>query len=183
MSVPFKTFLFGLFGTIIVIVLFNILLELSGFGGRGNNRVFESLDHVGSIASEDVEKQKAMFLGSSVTQVSFSPYEFDRKLGENGIEMRSYNYGFGGLNPKIQEIFSRQFIQNFKDGNDQEKLDLAIIEFNPFQTTVARKRIDAYIEDRNFSILMTGSQILEMVLNEPTRATRLPVIRYLRQNL
>ena len=181
MSISFKTFLCGLIGTIVVVGLFNILLDVTGIGARGNDRVFESLDHVRAIASEHTNKKKALVLGSSVTQVSFSPYEFDRRLGEHGIEMMSYNYGFGGLNPKIQEVFSRQFIENFKSANTNEKLDLAILEFNPFQTTIARKNLDAYIEDRNFSLLMSGKQILAMIFDDPTRAIRLLNIKYLRQ--
>lgn len=146
------------------------------------SRLYESLQNAPLVTSENIDKKKIIVLGSSVTQVSFSPYEFDRSLGKNGIQSLSYNYGFGGLNPTIQEAYSRRLIEQYQSGNPESKIDLTLIEFNPFQTTIARMKLDKFVEDQNLAQLMTPADIWKLTLEDPERGLLYFNIKYLRQS-
>lgn len=181
--VSLKILLSGILIGVSVLILFNgffYITELSIVGNK--SRLYESLQNAPLVTKGNAEKKKIIVLGSSVTQVSFSPYEFDRTLGENGIKSLSYNYGFGGLNPTIQEAYSRRLIEQYQSGDRDKKIDLALIEFNPFQATIARMKLDKFVEDQNLAQLMTPIDIWKLTLKDPERGLLYFNIKYLRQN-
>lgn len=181
--VSLKILLGGILIGSCVLLLFNGFFYITGISIMGNkSRLYESLQNAPLVTSENIDKKKIIVLGSSVTQVSFSPYEFDRSLGKNGIQSLSYNYGFGGLNPTIQEAYSRRLIEQYQSGNPESKIDLTLIEFNPFQTTIARMKLDKFVEDQNLAQLMTPADIWKLTLEDPERGLLYFNIKYLRQS-
>lgn len=122
-----------------------------------------------------------IFYGSSMTRAGFSPRLFDRKLNEMGKTVKSFNYGFGGLNPYFQDFLSRRIKDEFV-ANDR-KLKLAMIEFNPFQTTQKRWQGAKPVVDSFLSMLASDEELFEIAKQDITRGTLLFNIRYVRNNI
>ncbi|MGX5173883.1 hypothetical protein ACUR5C_07675 [Aliikangiella sp. IMCC44653] len=122
-----------------------------------------------------------MFYGSSMTQAGFSPRQFDRKLNAMGKNVKSFNYGFGGLNPFFQDYLSRRIKEQFIANN--RKLRLAMIEFNPFQTTQRRWQGAKPVVDSFLSMLASDEELLEIAKQDITRGILLFNIRYIRNNI
>ncbi|TQV77093.1 hypothetical protein FLL45_03850 [Aliikangiella marina] len=142
-------------------------------------RVFESKAALPKIVKE--EKDLVLMFGSSMTQAGFSPRQFDRLVNAEGKNIKSFNYGFGGLNPFFQDYLSRRIADEFI-ANDRQ-LKLAIIEFNPFQTTKTRwagaiGSIDSYL-----TILASDEELWEIAKAEPERGALLYNIKYLRRHI
>ena len=102
-------------------------------------------------------------------------------LAERGAETKSFNFGFGGLNPLFQEIYSRRIREAFED-NDR-RLKLALIEFNPFQTTKTRRNRARSAEDSFTAILASPAELMQAVIDDPERGLRMLNIRYLRDGV
>ena len=94
-------------------------------------RVMESRRQLPIIT--EIEEPVVMVFGSSMVQAGFSPRQFDKEMAERDRQVKSFNFGFGGLNPFFQDFLSRRIQEEFA-ANDK-RLALAVIEFNPFQTT------------------------------------------------
>ncbi|MEM6639709.1 MAG: hypothetical protein AAF610_07390 [Pseudomonadota bacterium] len=122
-----------------------------------------------------------MGFGSSMVQAGFSPREFDRHIAAAGGDVTSFNFGFGGLNPLFQDYLSRRIREDF-EANDR-RLKLTIIEFNPFQTTEARRTLQASLEDSYVALLASPSELLDITLDEPASGLRMFLIRYLRDGI
>jgi hypothetical protein len=122
-----------------------------------------------------------MFFGSSMTEAGFSPRLFDYELNKQGINIKSFNFGFGGLNPYFQNIFSVRIKEQFQQNN--KRLKLALLEFNPFQTTVTREQGAVSLEDSFLSWLASDEEIKQITLKDPTRGLRLYNIKYLRDGI
>jgi len=127
------------------------------------------------------EKDLALFFGSSMVHAGFSPRMFDHWMAEKNIEIESYNFGFGGLNPYFQEILSRRIAEEFDAKN--RRLKLTMIEFNPFQTTQTRWNRALPIVDSFMTMLATDKELFEIAKTDPTRGARLFTIRYLRNDI
>lgn len=127
------------------------------------------------------EEDLVMFYGSSMVQAGFSPRMFDRWLAEEGLETKSFNFGFGGLNPYFQEILSRRIVESF-EGADR-KLELTMIEFNPFQTTQARWNGAIPVVDSFLTMLATDRELYEIAKTDLRRGIRLFNIRYFRNDI
>ena len=91
------------------------------------DRVMEARAALPKIVQE--EKPLVMFFGSSMTHAAFGARQFDREMDERGIEVKSFNFGFGGLNPYFQDYLSRRIRDAFVE-NDR-RLELVMIEFTP----------------------------------------------------
>ena len=91
-------------------------------------RVYESRSALPDIIAE--EKELVIMFGSSMTQAGFSPRQFDRMVNADGKNIKSFNFGIGGLNPFFQDYLSRRIADEFID-NDR-RLKLTIIEFNAY---------------------------------------------------
>ena len=142
-------------------------------------RVMEARNALPKIVQE--EKDLVMVFGSSMVRAGFSPRQFDKELQSKGIDVTSFNFGFGGLNPFFQDFLSRRIKEAF-DANNR-RLKLAVIEFNPFQTTLTRHRRAKSLEDSFLTMLGTEKELREVLWQDPTRGVRLYNIRYLRDSI
>ena len=116
-------------------LLVRVILISMGANAQGIlGRVTESREALTQVVKEPNEL--VMVYGSSMTQAGFSPRQFDTELAKMGKDITSFNYGFGGLNPFFQDYLSRRIAEQFE--NNDRRLKLAMIEFNPFQTTSVR---------------------------------------------
>jgi hypothetical protein len=127
------------------------------------------------------EKELVMFFGSSMVQAGFSPRMFDLWMAEKDVEVSSWNFGFGGLNPYFQEILSRRISEQFVARD--RKLKLVMIEFNPFQTTQTRWNGALPLLDSFMTMLATDNELLDIAKSDMTRGVRLFTIRYLRNDI
>lgn len=127
------------------------------------------------------ERDLVFVFGSSMTRAGFSARLFDRQLEENGIEVKSFNLGIGGLNPFFQDFLARRIHEEF-DARGR-RLELALIEFVPFQATSARWKGAQPAVDSFVSMLATPREMFEMVLDDPTRGLRVLTIHYLRNDI
>ncbi len=143
-------------------------------------RVLEAKDALPRIVQEP--EDLVMVFGSSMVGAGFSPREFDQHMQDQGIDdIKSFNFGFGGLNPFFQDYLARRIKEAFV-GNDR-RLKLAVIEFNPFQTTVTRRNGALSLEDSFITMLGSAQEFREILMNDPTRGVRLYNIKYLRDSI
>ncbi len=142
-------------------------------------RVLEARAALPQITQE--QDDLVMFFGSSMVRAGFSARQFDRELAEQGVDVKSFNFGFGGLNPLFQDYLSRRIADRFVQ--DDRRLKLALIEFNPFQTTVTRRNRAREAEDSFISILASSEELLQIGLKDPATAVRMANIRYLRDGV
>jgi hypothetical protein len=157
--------------------LFAILNDASSETILG--RVIEAKRALPQIVKE--EKELVMFFGSSMTGAGFSPRQFDAELHKKGIEVKSFNFGFGGLNPYFQDILSRRIKEQFLQNNT--RLKFALLEFNPFQTTKTRHKRAKSLEDSFITMLASNTELKEIALNDITQGVRLYNIKYLRDSI
>ena len=142
-------------------------------------RVMEARAALPQIVEE--EKDLVMVFGSSMVRAGFSPRQFDKEMQERGIDIKSFNFGFGGLNPFFQDYLSRRIKEAFDENN--RRLKLTVIEFNPFQTTLTRHRRAKPLEDSFLTLLGSEKELREILMDDPTRGVRLYNIRYLRDSI
>lgn len=122
-----------------------------------------------------------MFYGSSMTRAAFSPRQFDQSLETKGKKITSFNFGFGGLNPYFQDLFSRRIAEQFNKSD--RRLKLVMIEFNPFQTTKTRWQRAQPVVDSFLSVLASRNELIELASDDLTRGVRLFNIKYIRNNI
>ena len=143
-------------------------------------RVLEAKAALPQVVQETDEL--VMVFGSSMVHAGFSPREFDQHLKARGITaVKSFNYGFGGLNPFYQDILTRRIKEAFDAEN--RRLKLAVIEFNPFQATTTRFERALALEDSFMTMLGIEAEFREILLEDPTRGVRLYNIKYLRDSI
>jgi hypothetical protein len=167
-------------GMLAALVLLRIWAEaMDARKGTILERVSLAQEAIPRIIAE--EESLAMFYGSSMTHAGFSPRMFDRWLAEEGIEIKSFNFGFGGLNPYFQDFLARRIRDDFVAGD--RRLGLAMIEFNPFQTTQTRWSGSLPIVDTFLTMLATDGELFEIAKDDLERGVRLFTIRYLRNSI
>ena len=142
-------------------------------------RVLEARDAIPIITQEN--EDVVMVFGSSMVEAGFSSRQFDRELAEQNVNIKSFNFGFGGLNPYFQDILSRRIKEGFLQ--QDKKLKLAILEFNPFQTTQTRYQGAVSLKDSFESYLLSSDELWELTKQDPKRGIRLYNIRYLRDGV
>lgn len=143
------------------------------------SRVMEARAALPRIIAE--QDDLVMVFGSSMTQAGFSARRFDQHLKENGITVKSFNFGFGGLNPLFQDYLSRRIRESFQEKD--RRLKLALLEFNPFQTTTSRYNGAKPVIDSFISVLARPEELMEILYEDPTRGIRLLNIYYLRDSI
>jgi len=148
---------------------------------KGNfwGRISEARQALPRMTSEP--KPLVMVFGSSLVREGFSPRQFQNELNESGIDVEAYNFGFGGLNPLLQEILARRVKEHFQAEN--RRLSLAIVEFNPFQATQTRRRRVRAIEDSFLAMVGSPAELSAVTVKDPERGVRLLNIRYLRDGI
>ncbi len=176
-KVRFKTFLGGLFMFIAVVGLYKLLASNVPI----NDRVLGMMNYMPSLIEERTESKKVMVFGTSMVQAGFEPTQFDEYFANRNLDITSYNYGVGNLNPEFQQYVIRHIRREMEAAG--AKLDLALLEFNPFQTTKARDVIGAFTRDQNEAILLSIDDLWDITLDDPDRGTRLFNIRFLREGL
>ncbi len=142
-------------------------------------RVMEAQRALPRIVEES--EDLVLFFGSSMVQAGFSPREFDAWIAEGGGSCKSFNFGFGGLNPLFQDYLSRRIRDEFQAGD--RRLKLALIEFNPFQTTLTRRAGAREIEDSFVTLLGTDEELLEITRQDLDRGVRLFTMKYFRDSV
>lgn len=179
----------GAFARVLFTVLIGMGLALGGvrlfalaFGVGSESllgRVMQAQRALPQIAEEP--NDLVMVFGSSMVQAGFSPREFDAALAEQGIDVTSFNFGFGGLNPLFQDYLSRRVVDELKARD--RRLKLVVIEFNPFQTTVTRRNGATALEESYIAMLASGDELWEKTVDDPTSGIRMGLIRYLRDGV
>ncbi len=143
-------------------------------------RVLEARAALPKIVAEP--EDLVMVFGSSMVEAGFSPRQFDQHMRDAGIEnTKAFNFGFGGLNPFYQDYLTRRIKEAF-DGNNK-RLKLAVIEFNPFQTTIRRYERATALEDSFITMLGTEKEFRKILMEDPTRGVRLYNIKYFRDSI
>ena len=174
----FIAMMLGMFIALVLIRLFALSMNASGDSFLG--RVMEAREHLPTIAKD--EEDLVMVFGSSMVDAGFNANQFDAEVAELGIDnIKSYNFGFGGLNPYFQDYLSRRIGEALSAEN--KKLKLAIIEFNPFQTTKARWQGALPVVDSFTTMLASPAELWEITKEDPTRGILMAEIYYLRDNV
>lgn len=160
-----------------MIAYWAFLLSMGHQGLMG--RVTQAREALPEIVAQP--EPQVMVFGSSMVHAGFSPRQFDSEVKAKGKDVKSYNFGFGGLNPFFQDYLSRRIREEYQ-ANDK-KLKLAVIEFNPFQTTKTRWNGAISIVDSFITMLASDKELLEIAKTDITRGLRLYNIKYLRGNI
>jgi hypothetical protein len=142
-------------------------------------RVAQAREALPTIVNE--EKPQVMVFGSSMVEAGFAPRLFDQQAKAQGKDIKSYNFGFGGLNPYFQDMLSARISQVYQQ-NDK-RLKLAIIEFNPFQTTQTRWNRAKALVDSYITVLGTDDELWQVAKQDLTRGMLMYNIKYIRQQL
>ena len=162
------------------VVILRGFLELNEANKEGIlGRVIQAQNALPEIVKEPQEL--VMFFGSSMTRAGFSARIFDRNVNAMGNNIKSFNFGFGGLNPYFQDFLSRRIAESFID-NDR-RLKLALIEFNPFQPTQARWKRAKSTVDSFLTMLATDRELFDIAKTDITRGIRLFTIKYIRNDI
>ena len=163
----------GMFACLVIVRLFT-----NAFGASAEtilDRVMEARAALPRIVQE--EKPLMMSFGSSMTHAAFGARQFEREMTERGIEIKSFNFGFGGLNPYFQDYFSRRIRDAFVE--NERRLKLVLIEFTPLQNTTSRWNGAQPSVDSFVTMLADGSDVWDIIKEDPTRGIRVawPIAR------
>jgi hypothetical protein len=157
-----------------------ILLDANGANKEGVlGRVLQAKAALPKIIAEP--NDLVMFYGSSMTRAGFSPRKFDRDLKAMGKSITSFNFGFGGFNPYYQDLLSRRIAEQFIE--EDRKLKLALIEFNPFQTTTARWNRAQFTVDSFITMLSNDEELWQILKEDLSRGIHLFNIKYIRNHV
>lgn len=127
------------------------------------------------------EGDLVMVFGSSMVQAGFSARHFDREVNARGGNVKSWNFGFGGLNPYFQDFLARRIREAFE--RDDRRLKLTLIEFNPFQTTTTRWDGARQVLDSFLPLLASDEELLDIALEDPERGALLYTINHIRDGV
>ncbi|MEN7343223.1 MAG: hypothetical protein AAAFM81_09780 [Pseudomonadota bacterium] len=175
-----RIFLTVVIGMGIALAIVRVFVGAMGGSSSGLlGRVLEAQNAIPQIVSEPADL--VMGFGSSMVRAGFSPREFDQAIAAAGGNVKSFNFGFGGLNPQFQDYVSRRIRDDFEASD--RRLKLVIIEFNPFQTTVARRNLQRPIEESYLSLMASPSELIEITKDDPESGIRMLMIRYLRDGV
>ncbi len=175
--VRLKTFIAGIIMFAFVTGLFSYLAGLVPI----NDRALVMIDQLPNVAQDYPNQKKVMIFGTSMVQAGFEPYQFDAYFENRNMDVVSYNYGVGNLNPEFQQYITDHIRREMETNN--ESLDLVLLEFNPFQTTKARAVLGDFTRDQSEAELRTIGDLWNITLEDPNRGVRLFNIRYLRNGL
>ncbi|KGJ91711.1 hypothetical protein [Colwellia psychrerythraea] len=167
-------------GMMVAMGLVRLFLDANGANKQGIlGRVLQAQAAVPKIIAEP--NDLVMFYGSSMTRAGFSPRKFDRDLQKMGKDISSFNFGFGGLNPYYQDLLSRRIAEQFIEKD--RKLKLALIEFNPFQTTSTRWNRAKFSLDSFITMLSNDAELWQILQEDLSRGIHLFNIKYIRNHV
>lgn len=172
-----KTLVAGMIVTALIIGLYLQFTTLINFNGR----VLGMMDYLPTFISQNRDRQTLMIFGSSMVQAGFEPYQFDEQMTQRGLDVASINYGVGNLDPEFQKYLTRDVRRKYEAAG--QKIDMTLLEFNPFQTTLTRGGFGNITRDQNEAILLTPADLWRITLEDPNRGIRLFTIRYFRNGV
>ncbi|MRX27512.1 hypothetical protein [Kangiella sp. HZ709] len=174
---------------ILMAICLSMLVVVVGFRGFtkimgvGSDTLMGRVDQARNALPEIIKEEKdlVMMFGSSMVRAGFSPRQFDREMKNAGVLVKSYNFGFGGLNPYFQDVLATRIKEQFDAGN--KRLKLTIIEFNPFQTTTTRRNGAIALEESFLGLLGTDEELLNIAKSDLRKGIRMANIKYLRDGI
>jgi hypothetical protein len=105
---------------------------------EGSGRLVDFLQALPDIARRE---DAVLVFGSSLIQHGFSPLMFEYVLG---VPATAYNLGFPGVDPELQALLARRTAEAFE--RQGHKARLSLVEFTPFQATLARGQAQSFRE-------------------------------------
>lgn len=132
---------------------------------EGAPRVTDFLEALPAIARRD---DAVLVVGSSIIQHGFSPETFEQALG---TPVTAYNLGFPGVNPEVHQMLARRVAESFERGGQRARL--TVVEFTPFQATLARSRAPQFQEHAaaKKALLLDAPSLLWMARRSPEEAS------------
>ncbi len=112
--------------------------ELRGQFTEGSGRLKDFLGQLPELAQHE---DAVLVFGSSIIQHGFSPETFEQHLG---TPVTAYNLGFPGVDPEMQALLARRVADAFE--RTGHKARLSLVEFTPFQATLARGKAQYFRE-------------------------------------
>ncbi len=164
-----------------LVALAMVRLVASAYDFRSATVLDRVLEAKAALPAVTEQEGVAIFFGSSMMEAAFAPRVFDREMAARGACVRSYNFGFGGLNPVFQEVLARRVRDAFEARG--RRLPLAILEFNPFQATEVRWQRAQPVLDAFLAELITSRELWEIGKEDPERGFQLANIVYLRDKV
>jgi hypothetical protein len=140
---------------------------------EGRDRLVGFLEALPEIAQR---KDAVLVFGSSLIQHGFSPETFEQHLG---LPVTAYNLGFPGVDPEVQALLARRIANTFEKSGHRARLTL--VEFTPFQATVARARWQRFRELASVkkAVLMDPLTLARVARRSPEEASHLGALRLL----
>jgi hypothetical protein len=140
---------------------------------EGRDRLVGFLDALPGIAQRE---DAVLVFGSSLIQHGFSPETFEQHLG---LPVTAYNLGFPGIDPEVQALLARKVADTF--GEARHKTRLSLVEFTPFQATVARGRSERFSELASIkkALLADPLTLARVARRSPEEASHLGALRLL----
>ncbi|MFL5350265.1 MAG: hypothetical protein ACJ8AT_36280 [Hyalangium sp.] len=141
--------------------------ELRGQITEGAGRLEDFLGQLPEISQHD---DAVLVFGSSIIQHGFSPETFEQHLG---TPVTAYNLGFPGVDPEMQALLARKVADTFERSGHKARLSL--VEFTPFQATLARGRAPYFREhtDVKRAILAKPLLLAQVARHSPEQASHL----------
>lgn len=140
----------------------------------------EALPAALQVAENDTSKI-VYVLGSSLVEFGFSPEVFDQKLKETGVDVHSYNFGYGNADPSIHYLFAKKLVKTF--ANEADRIDLVVFEFAPFQATLAREKNSKKLDQVVEAVFSDGDDLLALALKKPQEAIEFFNLKYIRNGV
>lgn len=140
---------------------------------EGTERLVNFLDALPGIAQRD---DAVLVFGSSIIQHGFSPETFEQHVG---APVTAYNVGFPGVDPETQALLARRVASTFEPTG--HKARLALVEFTPFQATLARGRAVNFRELSAIkkALLADPLALAQIARRSPEEASHLAALRLL----
>ena len=147
------------------------------FGIQRIRSVVDSLDYIANTKEPSV-----IVFGSSLIKDGFSPRYYDKALkNQHDIDITSFNLGLGNMKPSYQLLLAKRMKEAYQRSG--KKVDLAIIEFNPFLTTKKRENFRPFMTEQVSAVLMSPEEIHNLAFEDTERYARMLSIRYIRNGV
>ena len=125
-----------------------------------------------------------MAFGSSHIQFNFFTDAFDSAYQEaTGTKVTSFNFGVSNVQPHIQLQLARRLTESLRES--KKHAAFSIVEFNPFQATIARQNSRAFsmYYDQSLSLVVDNEYLLRNLPRAPEHTLRLAAYRYVHDGL
>ncbi|MBN1203576.1 MAG: hypothetical protein JXB05_01455 [Myxococcaceae bacterium] len=134
---------------------------------EGSGRLVDFLEALPELAGRE---EAVLVFGSSLIQHGFSPETFEQHLGAPAT---AYNLGFPGVDPELQALLARRVAGAFERTGRRARLSL--VEFTPFQATLARGRAQAFREHAAVKKALLADPVLlvQVAQRSPEEASHL----------